>query len=104
MAAGDVWVKTDSDVDASEFFDMQPSTGSPADATETIIHNVTVNQAAGESCVLEFWDGATAFAVDTITGNGSWMGVFLHNTESKFYRVNPGSNNAKICADGVVTK
>ena len=101
MAAGDVWNKVDATVGAAEFFDMQTTSG-----TESVIHNITVNPTASTSTTaLEYWDGTDSFVVDTITGSGSWMGMFLHNTNTKWYRVNPtDATNTKICCDGVQTK
>lgn len=100
MAAGDVYNKADSDVDAAEFFDMQPSAG-----TEIVVHNITINTAvASNTYALEFYDGTTSYTVDTKTGSGSWMGMFLHCTNSMYYRVNPANADTKICCDGVYTK
>jgi hypothetical protein len=96
MAAGDVYQLGVSAVAQNNYFNMQPGAG-----TEIVIHNISHSTDA----VLEFYDGATAVTVDTIAGNGSWMGVFLHCTNTKYYRVkntNAASNN--ICADGIYTK
>lgn len=95
MAAGDVYTKYDSDVDAADTFDMQPSAG-----TEAVIHNITHS----DTCSLEFYDGTTAYTVDTQTGAGSWMGMFLHCTNGAYYRVNPTTDNTAICCDGMYTK
>lgn len=100
MAAGDVYNKSDADVDAAETFDMQPSAG-----TEVVVHNITINTAAAsDTCALEYYDGTTAFVSETKTGSGSWMGMFLHCTNGAYYRVNPANADTKICCDGMYTK
>lgn len=101
MAAGDVYQLFDATVGETEFLTMQPSAG-----VELVIHNITVNPTATTSTTaLEFYDGTNAFIVDTITGSGSWMGMFLHCTNAAYYRVNPtDATNTKICCDGMVTK
>jgi len=96
MAAGDVYALGVTGTAQNAYFSMQPGAG-----TEIVIHNVSHSTDA----VLEFYDGSTAVTVDTVLGAGSWMGVFLHCTNVKYYRVknsNAASNN--ICADGIYTK
>lgn len=96
MAAGDVYNLGVSSVAQNAYLSMQPSAG-----VEAVIHNITHSTDA----VLEFYDGTTAVTVDTQIGAGSWMGMFLHCTNSKYYRVkntNASANN--ICCDGMTTK
>lgn len=101
MATGDVFKKYDATLGASDMFDMA------ADAnTECVIHNITVNTSSQASTTaLEYYDGSQAYVVDTITGNGAWMGMFLHCTPTQYYRLNPtDATNTLACCDGVVTK
>lgn len=96
MAAGDVYNLGVSGVAQNAYFNMQPAAGQ-----ECVIHNISHTTDA----VLEFFDGTTAVTVDTQTGGSSWMGLFLHCTNAKYYRVknaNASSNN--ICCDGMMTK
>lgn len=96
MAAGDRYTPAVSAVAQNAYFNIQPSAG-----VEVVIHNIVHSTDA----VLEKYDGTTAITVDTQTGNGAWMGMFLHCTNSVYYRVkntNASSNN--ICCDGVQTK
>lgn len=95
MAAGDVYNKIDADVDSSETFLMQPDSG-----VEVVIHNITHTDTA----TLQFTDGSTVIDVDTQTGAGAWMGMFLHCTNGAYYRLAVANNNTKICCDGMVTK
>jgi len=96
MAAGDIYNQGITSVAAGAYFDIQPAVG-----VEVVIHNIT----HGTDSQLEFYDGTNFVVVDTQTGNGSWMWMFLHCTNSNYYRVkntNAPSNN--ICCDGVQTK
>ena len=101
MAVGDVYQLFDATIGATEFLTMQPSAG-----VEVVVHNITVNPTdAASISALEFYDGTDAYVVDTITGSGSWMGMFLHCTNTAYYRVNPSdATNTKGCCDGMVTK
>lgn len=96
MAAGDVFNQGITATAQNAYFDIQPSAG-----VEVVIHNITHSTDA----TLEFYDGTNYVVVDTQTGSGAWMGMFLHCTNGKRYRVkntNAASNN--ICCDGVQTK
>jgi len=96
MAAGDIYNQGVTATAQNAYFNIQPAEG-----VEVVIHNISHSTDA----VLEYYDGTTAVTVDTQTGNGSWMGMFLHCTNAKYYRVkntNAASNN--ICCDGVITK
>lgn len=96
MVAGDRYQQGVTAVAQNAYFNIQPASG-----TECVIHNIIHSADA----VLEWYDGTTAVTVDTQYGNGAWMGMHLHCTNSKYYRVkntNALSNN--ICCDGVVTK
>ena len=96
MAAGDVFNQGVTGTAQNAYFSIQPSSG-----TECVIHNISHSTDA----VLEFYDGTTAVTVDTQTGSGAWMGMFLHCTNSKYYRVkNTNASSNDICCDGVVTK
>lgn len=101
MIVGSVFALSDATIGASEFFNMQAPTGN-----EVVIHNITVNTTSTSSQTdLEFYDGTNSFIVDTLNGSGSWMGMFLHCTETQYYRVNPtDATNTKICCDGIVTR
>jgi uncharacterized protein (DUF2147 family) len=96
MAAGDAFIKGVTATAQNAYLNLQPDSG-----TECIIHNISHSTDA----TLEFYDGTTAVTVDVKTGAGSWMGMYLHCTNTKYYRVkntNVASNN--LCCDGVQTK
>ena len=96
MAAGDRYQQGVTSVAQDAYFSIQPAVD-----TECVVHNISHSTDAS----LEFFDGTNYVTVDTQTGNGSWMGMFLHCTNSKYYRVkniNGSSNN--MCCDGVQTK
>jgi hypothetical protein len=96
MARGDVYNKGVDEIDIDAYFNIQPPEG-----VEVVIHNIS----RSDDAILEFYDGTTAVTVDTQVGQGSWMGMFLHCTNSKYYRIkntNVSSNN--ICCDGIQTK
>jgi len=96
MAAGDIYNQGVTSVAQNAYFDIQPTTG-----VEVVIHNISHSA----DSVLEYYDGTTAVTVDTQIGNGSWMGMFLHCTNSKYYRVkNINAAASNICCDGVQTK
>jgi regulation of enolase protein 1 (concanavalin A-like superfamily) len=95
-AAGDVYQAGVSSVAQNAYLNLQPAAGA-----EIVVHNISHSTDA----TLEFYDGSTAVSVDVATGSGSWMGIFLHCTNTKYYRVkntNAAANN--ICADGMYTK
>lgn len=96
MAVGDRYAPAIVTVAQNNYANMQPPVG-----VEVVIYNIVHSTDA----VLEKFDGTTAVTVDTQTGINPWMGVFLHCTNSVYYRVkntNASSNN--IGWDGVVTK
>lgn len=96
MTKGDVFSPGVISTAQNAFYNLQPEVG-----VEVVVHNISHSVDA----TLEFFDGTTAVAVDTQTGNGSWMGMFLHCTNDKYYRVkNTNATNNNICCDGVVTK
>lgn len=100
MAAGDVKIFANAAVAAANVLNLQADS-----ATEIVIHNITVNVATATTVTkLQFWDGTNAFDVDSITGSGSWMGMFLHCTNTAYYRVVSAEAGTKVCADGMVTK
>lgn len=96
MLAGDIYNQGVTATAQNAYFSMQPAAG-----VEIVIHNISHSTDA----VLEFFDGTSSVTVDTQISGGSWMGMFLHCTNGRYYRVkntNAASNN--ICCDGVVTK
>jgi molybdopterin-binding protein len=96
MAAGDVFNLGVTSVSTNSYFNIQPNSG-----VEVVIHNITHSADAQ----LEFYDGSTAIAVDIHPSAGAWMGMFLHCTDTKYYRVkNTNAASATMCCDGVVTK
>lgn len=98
MAAGDVYTPGIASVAASGYFNMQPTIG-----TEIVVHNISHTGSA----TLEFYDSDTlAFVVvDAHTNGGAWVGMFLHCTFTKYYRVkNVLTFASNICCDGVMTK
>lgn len=96
MAAGDVYNLGITSVAASDYLDIQPTAG-----VEVIIHNIS----HGNDAQLEYYDGTNYVVCDTHSGQGSWMGMFLHCTNGKRYRVkNISASATNICCDGVQTK
>lgn len=96
MAVGDIYNQGITSVAAGGYFDIQPSAG-----VEVVIHNIS----HGSGAQLEFYDGANFVVVDTQVGAGAWMGMFLHCTNAKRYRVkNIGASSTNIACDGVQTK
>ena len=96
MAAGDIYNQGITSVAAGSYFDIQPAAG-----VEVVIHNIS----HGTDCQLEFYDGTNFIVSDTHIGNGSWMDVALHCTNTKRYRVkNIGASATNIACDGVQTK
>ena len=96
MAIGDVYSQGITSIAASGYFSIQPTSG-----TEIVVHNISHSTDAA----LEFFDGINFIQIDTQTGSGSWMGMFLHCTNSKYYRVRNISGEVNfISCDGVVTK
>ena len=96
MAAGDVYQAGVAATAQNAYLVLQPGAG-----TEIVVHNI----AHSTDATLEWYDGATAIAVDSQMGAGAWVGEFFHCSNSKYYRVkntNAASNN--IAADGMYTK
>jgi len=95
MAAGNVFNKGIELVAVDGFFNIRPSIG-----TEAVIHNITHSEAA----TLEFYDGNNYVATDSQDEAGCWMGMFLHCTYDKYYRVRNTSGLVNsVCCDGVQT-
>lgn len=95
MAAGDVYSPAMSVITTGNY-DMQPSAG-----VEVVVHNVSHSASAS----LLLTDGTNTITIDTQTGAGAWMGVFLHCTNTHFYRVvSVGSVSNIIGCDGMTTK
>lgn len=96
MAAKDVYAPGISATAQNAYYNIQPELG-----VEVVVHNISHSTDA----VLEYYDGTTAVTVDTQTGGNSWMGMFLHCTHDKYYRVkNASASSNNICCDGVQTK
>lgn len=96
MAAGEVFNQGITTVSVGGYFTIQPASG-----VEVVIHNISHSTDA----ILEFYDGTNYITVDSHSGNGAWMGMFLHCTSSKYYRVknSNGSIANLIACDGVRT-
>lgn len=101
MAYGDVYIKGVESITGSSdptfyYFVTQPSSG-----VEVVIHNVLHS----DSAELQFYDGTNYIPIDVHAGSGGWLGLFLHCTNSKYYRVKNISTSANlISCDGVQTK
>lgn len=103
MAAGDVYAPAMGyQLAQNAYYNMQPDAG-----VEVVVHNIT----HGTDATLEIYDSTAnagagvAITVDTQAGNGAWMGMFLHCTNTRYYRVkNTNAAASNICCDGMVTK
>lgn len=96
MAVGDIYNQGITSVAAGGYFDIQPPPG-----VEVCIHNIS----HGTDCQLEYYDGTNFIVDDTHIGNGSWMGMWLHCTNTHRYRVkNISASSTNIACDGVQTK
>lgn len=99
MAAGDIYIQGIEQIAVGEYFSIRPPVG-----TEVVIHNIchTVDVS------LEFYDeiaGWNIYDIDKHLGGGAWMGMFLHCTHDKYYRVQNMSDKVNfISCDGVITK
>lgn len=96
MAAGDVFVLGVTPIAQNAYFNMQPAAGQ-----EVVVHNINHSTDA----TLEFYDGTNFITIDSQSGAGSWMGMFLHCTNTKYYRVkNTNALNNDLSCDGMTTK
>lgn len=96
MAAGDVAQFGATSVSNGSYLDFQPSAG-----VEVVIHNVGY---AG-AMELYFYDQTNEVKVDEDITAGSRLGLFLHCTNSKWYRIkNVSGSSALMFADGMTTK
>lgn len=99
MAQGDVYHQGVTSVPRFSFFNMQPPTG-----TEVVIHNIGHSGDAE----LQFFDGTSFVTVATQFNGGGFTGVFLHCTNTKYYRlknINSVEAGASNCfCDGIHTK
>jgi len=83
-------------VAAQDFLAIQPGAG-----VEWVIHNVH-HEAGAE---LHFYDGTNTIVVMTDAAGGSWTGLALHATNTKYYRIKNTDAAAKhLGYDGVQTK
>lgn len=95
MPIGDV-ISNVASINANEMISMQPDAG-----IEWVIHNLGHAGAAE----LYFYDGSNLLLMDQDTAGGSWIGIFLHCTNTKYYQVkNTSGGSALLSYDGVVTK
>lgn len=96
MAAGDVYIAGVFTVPQDDYMYLRPPVGE-----EIVIHNIGHSQSA----VLEFFDGTNAVVMDTVSDGSSWVGMYLHCTYDKYYRVkNTSVLDSLMCADGMKTK
>jgi hypothetical protein len=96
MAAGDVANFGPTSTATGAYLDLQPSAG-----VEVVIHNIAY-EAAME---LYYYDGTNQIKVDEDTTGGSRLGLFLHCTNSKRYRIkNVDAASKYLSADGMTTK
>lgn len=96
MAAGDVIIFGPSSVADTAFLDLQPGAG-----VEIVVHNICYEGAME----LYFSNGSTNVKADEDTTAGSRLGLFLHCTNSNYYRIKNVSGGAvNMGADGIVTK
>jgi hypothetical protein len=96
MAAGDVANFGPTSTANGSFLDLQPSAG-----VEVVIHNIGY---AG-AMELYYYDGANSVKMDEDATAGSRMAVFLHCTNSKYYRIkNVSGGTVYLSADGMQTK
>lgn len=95
MPIGDV-VSDIQTITTGAFLSIQPGAG-----IEIILHNIG-HQAGVE---LYFYDGTNSILIDADTAAGSWMSIFLHCTNTKYYRVkNTDAASKLISYDGCQTK
>lgn len=96
MAAGDVAIFGPTSTATGAWLALQPSAG-----VEVVIHNIGY---AG-AMELEFYDGTNLVKMDEDGTAGSRVGLFLHCTNSKYYRIkNVSGATGFLCADGMTTK
>lgn len=96
MAAGDVYAVGVDVVAANGYLNLQPGPGE-----EIVVHNIGHSQSAQ----LEFFDGTNFVVIDVVVDNSSWIGMYLHCTNTKYYRVkNTAGVDNNMCADGMKTK
>lgn len=96
MAVGDVYVKAPESVADTAYLTFQPAAG-----VEIVLHNVGY----GGAMELYLYDGTDELLMDSDATAGSRMGVFLHCTNSVYYRIKNVSGGAVLMgADGMTTK
>lgn len=96
MAAGDVCNVGVLTVAENDFMYLRPPVGE-----EWVVHNI------GHSCgaELQFFDGTNSVVMDTVSDGTAWVGMYLHCTYDKYYRVrNTSLLSNLMCADGMKTK
>lgn len=96
MAAGDVANFGPTSTADAAFLALQPGAG-----VEVVIHNIGYDGAME----LYFYDGTNQVKMDEDTTAGSRLGLFLHCTNSKYYRIkNVSGATGFLSADGMTTK
>ncbi len=96
MAAGDVANFGPTSTATGAYLDLQPSAG-----VEVVIHNIAYES----SMELYYYDGTNQILVDTDSTGGSRLGLFLHCTNAKRYRIkNTDAASKFLSADGMTTK
>lgn len=96
--AGDVYNTAVTLIAKDNYLNLKPDTGH-----EIVVHNIN----HGSDAALEFHDETLGFSIEIVSaaGSGSWMGMFLHCTNTRYYRVR-GKTVATnyMAADGMYTK
>jgi hypothetical protein len=83
-------------VNVGDSLNLQPGVGA-----ECVIHNIVFE----DSMELYITDGSNSIKSNSRTGNDSFMGMFLHCTNAKYWSIKNVSTGAQlIYADGVQTK
>lgn len=96
MAAGDIANFGPTSTADAAFLALQPGAG-----VEIVIHNIGYEGAME----LYYYDGTNQVKMDEDVTAGSRLGVFLHCTNAKYYRIKNVSGGAvNLCADGMTTK
>lgn len=95
MPIGDI-ISNIQSVANGAYLSMQPGSGE-----EIVVHNLGHAGAAE----LYFYDGTNLLLMDSDAAGGSWIGVYLHCTATKYYQVkNVSGGSALLSYDGVITK
>ena len=93
MAVGDVYNNVSASLATNSYINFIP-------ATEITLHNIY----CGAAAQLEWFDGANAVIIDTISTNGGWFNQAFHCTATKYIRVKNTGSAANFAGDGIVSK